>query len=53
MFNPVLFSDFLSNIFQYTKSVNAKILSLECLVILVQKQSIEIENFYPHLYQIY
>lgn len=50
MFNPILFNDFLIKIFSDSENVTCKILSIECLVILVQKQSIEIDNYYPQLY---
>jgi hypothetical protein len=52
MFSPLYFVDFIKSSFEQTSSTSIKILSLNCLLVLVGKYSFEYEGFYGILYSL-
>lgn len=50
MYFPVYFADFLLKKFENTKSNSEKILTLNCLIVLISRQSFEFEDYYKKIY---
>jgi len=46
MYFPQCFADYILNVFEWTQSYEEKIIALDCMIVLVSKQSFEIDHFY-------
>ena len=50
MYFPVYFADFLLKKFENTENISEKILTLNCLIVLISRQSFEFEDYYKKIY---